>query len=161
MRAAPALLFFVLLLAGTGPARAQHPEHMSARSNYLERCGGCHGVDGRAFSATVPDLKDKVGWFLCDPAGRDYVSRLPNIVFSQLTDAELAALMNYAVRDMGAASTPRAAEPFSAAEMAQARRRPWSLTDLEGHRAQVVQALIARCGAPEGLESDYAIARSP
>jgi hypothetical protein len=156
------LVFLLALLAGAASsALAQHPEHMSPRSNYLERCGGCHGVDGRAFAPTVPDLKDKVGWFLCDPAGRDYVSRLPNIVFSHLTDDELAAMMNYALFDLGGSSTPKSAKPFTGREMGEVRRRPWTVTDLEAHRAQVVRTLVAHCGAPDALATDYAIASGP
>jgi mono/diheme cytochrome c family protein len=131
-------------------------DHLTAKSNYLERCGGCHGVQGRAFAVTVPDLRDRAGWFLCDAAGRDYVSRLPNIVFSRLTDADLAAMLNYVVFDLGGSSAPKGAKPFTPAEMAHARREPLSIPDLETYRNQVVKILVARCGAPEALATDYA-----
>jgi mono/diheme cytochrome c family protein len=136
-------------------------DHLTARSSYLERCGGCHGVDGRAFAATVPDLRGRAGWFLCDAAGRDYVARLPNIVFSHLADAELADMLNYVVFDLGGASAPKGARPYSAAEVSRTRREPLSIPDLESYRAKVVQGLIARCGAPAGLATDYAPALGP
>jgi len=116
------LAAFAICLAPA--ARAQAPEHLTPRSAYLARCGGCHGIDGRAFAATVPDLKGKAGYFLCDPAGRDYIARLPNIVFSRLTDAELADLLNYVAFDLGGESAPKGARPYSAAEAARARREP-------------------------------------
>ncbi|HEY1927040.1 MAG TPA: hypothetical protein VGG92_06220 [Caulobacteraceae bacterium] len=150
-----------LAALSTAAPAAPPADHLTAKSNYLERCGGCHGVQGRAFAATVPDLRDRAGWFLCDAAGRDYVSRLPNIVFSRLTDADLADMLNYVVFDLGGASTPKGARPYTAVEMAHARREPLSTTDLETYRTEVVKVLIARCGAPQGLASDYAPALGP
>jgi mono/diheme cytochrome c family protein len=148
-------------IAAARPATAAGDPHLSARSNYLERCGGCHGVDGRAFAATVPDLAGKAGYFLCDPAGRDYIARLPNIVFSRLTDPELTALLNYVAFDLGGASTPAGARRYTPAEVALARRRALSIPDLEAYRARVVQGLISRCGAPQSLASDYVTAGGP
>jgi len=148
------LAAFAICLAPA--ARAQAPEHLTPRSAYLARCGGCHGIDGRAFAATVPDLKGKAGYFLCDPAGRDYIARLPNIVFSRLTDAELADLLNYVAFDLGGESAPKGARPYSAAEAARARREPLSIPDLETYRMKVVRTLISHCGAPASLTTDYA-----
>jgi hypothetical protein len=149
-----AILAWLAAAAWAWPQAA--PEHMSPRATYLERCGGCHGVDGRAFAATVPDLKGKVGYFLCAPAGRDYVGRLPNIVFSRITDGELAALLNYVVFDLGGESVPKGARAFTPAEAGRLRRRPLSIPDLEGYRARVVLGIVSRCGAPSSLASDYA-----
>jgi hypothetical protein len=147
-----------MFLVGPAGARAADPGpvHLNARSNYLERCGGCHGVRGQAFTATVPDLKGRAGWFLCAPAGRDYVGRLPNIVFSGLSDSELAELINYAVLDLGGDGAPKGAKPFTAEEVAKLRHRALTITDLQAYRARVVAGLIESCGAPGGLASDYA-----
>ena len=150
-----------MAVLSTGAAAAPPADHMTARSNYLERCGGCHGVQGRAFAPTVPDLRDRAGWFLCDAAGRDYVARLPNIVFSRLTDVDLAEMLNYVVFDLGGASAPKTARRYTASEVAATRREPLSTTDLETYRTQVVKTLIARCGAPEALATDYAPKLSP
>jgi mono/diheme cytochrome c family protein len=156
----------LLALAGmaalwAGAPAAAPADHLTAKSNYLERCGGCHGVQGRAFAATVPDLRDRAGWFLCDPVGRDYVARLPNIVFSHLTDADMADMLNYVVFDLGGTSAPKGASPYTAAEVARTRREPLSTTDLETYRTGVVKVLISRCGAPQGLATDYAPVRGP
>lgn len=157
-----ALVLAAALAALWGSAPAVAPaDHLTAKSNYLERCGGCHGVQGRAFAATVPDLRGRAGWFLCDAAGRDYVARLPNIVFSHLTDADLADLLNYVVFDLGGQSAPRGAKRYTPAEVARTRREALSIPDLEAYRTQVVKVLIARCGAPQGLATDYAPALGP
>jgi hypothetical protein len=165
-RFGPALrLAFGLLSTqlGAAPAAAAQdaPQHMTARSTYLERCGGCHGVDGRAFAATVPDLRGKVGYFLCEPAGRDYIARLPNIVFSKITDAELADLMNYVVFGLGGGSAPRGSRPYDVSEIARDRRNALSIPDLEAYRLKIVQGLVARCGAPVSLIRDYAPVLGP
>lgn len=147
-------------LGSAPPAASGYtPEHLSPRSAYLERCGGCHGVDGLGHTALVPDLKGKAGYFLCNSQGRDYVSRLPNIVFSRLTDAELAALLNYVAFDLGAPSAPPHARPFTAGELAGARRKALTIPDLEAYRGRVVAGLIAGCGAPASLSTDYETAK--
>jgi mono/diheme cytochrome c family protein len=146
-------------LAAPPRAAAYTPEHLTARGTYLERCAGCHGGDGLGHTSLVPDLKGRAGYFLCDAQGRDYMSRLPNIVFSRITDAEMAALMNYVAFDIGAPSAPPRARRFTAAELARARRRALTIPDLEAYRAAVVGRLIARCGAPPGLLTDYMTAR--
>jgi mono/diheme cytochrome c family protein len=137
-------------------APAYTPEHLTARGAYLERCAGCHGGDGLGHTSLIPDLKGRAGYFLCSAESRDYMSRLPNIVFSRITDAEMAALLNYVTFDLGAKSAPAGARPFSAGELAAARREPLTIPDLEAYRAQVIDRLIARCGAPASLRSDYA-----
>jgi len=149
----------ITALCGPRAASAYTPEHLAPRAAYLERCGGCHGVDGLGHTALVPDLKGKAGYFLCDAEGRDYVSRLPNIVFSRISDAEMAALLNYVTFDLGAPSTPLHARPFTAAELAHGRRNALTIPDLEAYRGRVVDRLIAKCGAPTSLRTDYVTAK--
>ncbi len=159
IRSVAALLTAFWALSTAAPSRAYTPEHMTARSTYLERCGGCHGVDGRSLTVLIPDLKDKAGYFLCDGEARDYVSRLPNIVFSRITDREMADLMNYVSFDLGGVSATRHAPAFTAAELARARKRALSIPDLEAYRAKIVDRVIAKCGAPTALRSEYQTAR--
>jgi hypothetical protein len=141
------------------PALAYTPEHLTPRGTYLVRCGGCHGPDGLSRTSLIPDLKDKAGYFLCDPAGRDYVSRLPNIVFSRITDAEMAALMNYVSFDLGGGSAPPHARAFTAGELGRARRNALTIPDLEAYRGRIVDGLIAHCGAPASLRTEYVTAK--
>jgi mono/diheme cytochrome c family protein len=159
MKRLATILAAVGALWSSPPADAQAPQHLSARSNYLERCGGCHGVDGFSRTTLIPDLKDKAGYFLCDAEARDYVSRLPNIVFSRITDREMADLMNYVAFDLGGVGATRHAPVFTARELASARRRALSIPDLEAYRARIVDRVIAKCGAPDGLRSEYRTAR--
>ena len=46
-----------------------------ARSDYVENCGGCHGVQGSAAPAALPELRGRVGWFLSPREPRAYIIR--------------------------------------------------------------------------------------
>jgi hypothetical protein len=41
-----------------------------ARSDYVEHCAGCHGVQGKSAPAPLPELFGRVGWFMCTPQSR-------------------------------------------------------------------------------------------
>jgi cytochrome c553 len=153
--AAAALWFSCLSPAPALADPAAFQQHIGPRANYLERCGGCHGVDGASFARNVPDLKGKAGYFLCNGAGRDYVARLPNVVFAEISDADMAAMLNYVIFDLGAASAPRGARAFTPRELGRARRNALAIPDLEAYRARVVDQMIATCGAPKSLRTEY------
>lgn len=151
-----------LLLNGTlATVHGQDATAWSPRTNYLERCGGCHGTDGHSTSTLVPDLKDRVGYFLCNADSRDFMGRLPNIVFSGLNAPQLAALLNYVVFGLGAASAPRGARPYTAAEVARDLRSPLTTTNLLAYRRRIVKRVIEECGAPESFLTLYNPPRSP
>src|SRR5437763_1681667 len=84
---------------GSGPKGAEDgaPRIGAAPGMYLLYCGGCHGINGHSSDAAVPSLKGQVDAFLCLPAGREYIVRLPNVAFAPLSDAQLAELMNFVV----------------------------------------------------------------
>jgi hypothetical protein len=129
--------------------------HLSAaQSLYLERCGGCHGIQGSSAPAVVPSLKSQVGYFLCIPAGRSYLIQLPSVALAPVSDQALADLMNFVVFDMGGgqAQVP-ATRPFTAAEVNMLRRHPLRDVSLLGYRAQLVEDVIQRCGAPVRLRA--------
>ena len=154
MKLSPALAAAILAVsAATG--RAAAPEHLPPKAAYLERCGGCHGVDGLSAQGLVPTLKGSAGYFLCDERTRSYVESLPNVAFAQISDDELAGLLNYVAYSIGGRSAPTAAQPFTADEVGRFRRRPLTIPNLTAFRRKVVSHLIARCGAPARLMTDY------
>lgn len=138
----------VLALALVAPSAGAQ---VSAKSAFLERCGGCHGLDGKSAAVLVPDLRDQVGYFLCTAKGRAYVARLPNVAFSGVSDEALAGIINYTVFTVGGASAPAGAKAYSAAEVGRLRRQPLTATDLVAQRAAVAEAVIAACPAAVGL----------
>jgi len=160
-RSAALAAILLLAVAVSAPARAVDlplsgpPAHMSPRATYLGRCGGCHGVDGHSADGLVPDLKDSAGYFLCDDETRGYAARLPNVAFSQISDADLAAMLNYVMFDLGGKSAPAGAQAYTAVEMGRLRREPLTITGLKAYRREVVAEAITRCKAPDHLRTEY------
>ncbi len=146
-------------------ARGQdiRPEWMlQGRSDYLENCAGCHGVDGRSAPAQVPELKGRVGYFMCNEEARDYLIRLPNVAHVAIPDPQdLANLVNYMVFALGEDSVPRDAKPFAAEEVAELRKHPLHNQSLVAERARLVEELVRECGAPASLSEFYDDALGP
>ena len=69
--------------------RAGESELTPAQSDYLEQCGGCHGIQGNTAPAPVPVLRARVGYFMCTEAGRRYLIRLPNVSYARVDDESL------------------------------------------------------------------------
>ncbi|CAN5345446.1 hypothetical protein BH10PSE12_BH10PSE12_18460 [soil metagenome] len=126
------------------------------QSDYIEHCGGCHGIQGSSAPAQIPVLRDRVGFFMCLPESRRYLIRLPNVAHSRITDNDqLADLMNFVVFGLGKASTPARALPFTGAEVAEQRQFALSSAQLTKVRAAIVNKLIHSCGAPASLRLFY------
>ena len=111
------------LVAGPGRQRRGHAR--AARADYVLQCAGCHRVDGRGSTRHgIPDFRDSVGHFTRLPAGREYLIRVPGA--SQLSDADLAAVLNWVLASFSAAQLPADFQPYTQAEVAAApslRRR--------------------------------------
>lgn len=143
--------------AETTLAPPPYPREMNlAQSNYVEHCGGCHGIQGDAAPADLPTLRGRVGWFMCTPEARAYLIHLPNVARSRITDNDdLADLLNFMVFGLGGASTPKDARPFTGAEVARERAFPLTAVSLVRTRAALVSTLVKRCGAPASLKLMY------
>ncbi|WP_250890248.1 cytochrome C [Sphingobium nicotianae] len=137
---------------GADPLAAMIGDPLLARSDYIENCGGCHGVDGRSAPAQLPELQGRVGYFMCTPDSRAYLIRLPNIAHSRITDnQQLADLVNYVIFGIGGTSAPRGTKPFTEAEVAHERQFALSSVSLKAERARHVESAIRKCGAPASL----------
>lgn len=127
-----------------------------AQSDFVEQCAGCHGVRGSSIPAHLPELKDRVGYFMCTPEARAYLLRLPNVAHSRLTDnAQLADLMNYVVFVLGGKSAPPGTKPFTAEEVARERQFPLTSGSLTEQRLRLAKDAIRKCGAPQSLRLQY------
>jgi hypothetical protein len=102
---------------GVGPLGT--PEY-----NWIMHCQGCHGEQGQGAPHRVPQLTGKVGTFLKLEAGRAYLARVPGIAFSELSDADVAELLNWLVIRFDEEHVPKTFKPYSAAEIQGLRRRP-------------------------------------
>ena len=128
MRAAAVLAAALLLL----PLRAD----ADSSEDYVLHCRGCHGPDGAGAPGAVPSFRGHVAKFVALPGGREYLVRVPGVSQSELSDARLAALLNWLLLEFDAADVPSDFTPYTAAEIARLRRPP--LIDVEGTRRAVL-----------------------
>ena len=143
-------------------AVAQETPRLSrVQTDYLERCGGCHGIEGISAEGLVPTLRHRAGYFLCTHAGRDYVARLPSVATSPLSDEALANLINFVAFDIGdAAQLVARPKAYSADEVHRLRTRPLNEVALSAYRFGVIEDLIKHCRAPPQLR-DYRPSAAP
>ena len=107
-----------------------------AEQDYVLECRGCHGPDGANEAGGVPPLR-RAARFLALPGGRSYLVRVPGVAGSRLSDERVAALLNWALREL--ARDPPAGDfpPFTTAEVARERARP--LPDPSAERRRLLE----------------------
>jgi hypothetical protein len=125
-----------LALARPSPCRAD------PRYDYILHCRGCHGPNGEGLPGGVPDFRGHLGKFLSVPGGREYLIRVPGTSQSELSDEQVAGVLNWLVREFSPAQVPADFEPFTTAEVSQHRRPP--LVDVARVRTELLQAIQAR-----------------
>ena len=140
----------------TADARAKMADPELAQSDFIENCAGCHGLRGTTVPAHLPEIKDRVGWFMCTPESRAYLLRLPNVAHSRITDnAQLADLMNYVVFVLGGKSVPAGTKPFTGEEVAHERQFALTSVSLKAERLRLANESIRKCRAPASLRLQY------
>lgn len=117
-----------------------------AELNYLQYCSGCHQSDGGGSVGNhVPRLPNSVGHFTRTAEGRTFLIQVGGVAQAPITDAEVAALLNWMLPAFDGANLARDFVPYSSAEVARARAtRPG---DIAAARAKVAAEL-----AVQGIE---------
>jgi mono/diheme cytochrome c family protein len=93
-----------------------------ARQNYLLHCAGCHLPDGRGSAANdVPTLRDIPGHFTRVPEGRAFLTQVPGIAYSPLSDAEAAEILNWMLYQYSSDTLPADFTPFTEGEVKRLR----------------------------------------
>jgi hypothetical protein len=124
------LLVVILAVAAAAPSAAD------PHADYLLYCRGCHLHTGDAVpSANVPSLRE-LAPLLRSPEGRDYIVRVPGVSQTPMSDARLAAVLNWVVENFNADSVSADFRAYTAEEVAGARNRV--LTDPLRTRASIV-----------------------
>lgn len=128
------------LAAGLGLATllASVPASASPRVLYMLHCQGCHLADGSGRAGEVPALEGTLGRLAAAPGGRAFLVQVPGSAHSPLSDAELAAVLNWMVARFAAAEDAAGFRPYEAEEVGRHRATP--LVDVAAARA----ALLAR-----------------
>lgn len=124
--AAAVLLCAMRAALADGPSTAPTPQaerlRQAVRADYVLQCAGCHRVDGRGSTPHgIPDFRQSVGAFVHLAAGREYLIRVPGAAHSQLSNAELAAVLNWVLSEFSAAQLPADFKPYTEGEVAAAR----------------------------------------
>jgi mono/diheme cytochrome c family protein len=121
--------------AMAGPEAAISPQR--ARSLYLLHCSGCHQSDGSGSPRFgVPTMRNMLGMFQQSPAGRAFLVQAPGARNAHITDAELAALTNWALLEFSPATLPAGFQPYTTEEVSRWRANP--PLDVAGARAAIV-----------------------
>jgi cytochrome c553 len=119
--------------------------HAGPGQDYMLYCMGCHGAEARGVPGKIPPLAGSLARFMRTSEGRDYVLRVPGAANSALSDAQLAAVLNWLAMRYPAGQDPEPA-PFTVEEVTRARRTP--LADVKATRREVVRSLAASGAAP-------------
>lgn len=119
---------------------------------YDAHCAACHQPDGAGALGLAPPLAGTLGKRMATPEGRKY---LPGIVISglagkleskgviyegimpswqQLSDGELAAVLNHVLTAFNAAELPAGFKPIEADELAATRAKKPTAKELRGWR---------------------------
>jgi mono/diheme cytochrome c family protein len=93
----------------------------SARADYMLNCQGCHLPDATGREPYVPNMVGQLGRLVAVPGGRAYLVQVPGTANAPLSDAEIAALLNWMLREFSAATLPAEFLPYTEAEVAEYR----------------------------------------
>ncbi len=111
----------------------------SPRINYILHCQGCHLVDGAGTVDKVPALKNEVGRFLHVPGGREFLIQVPGSSQSALTDAEVAAVLNWILENFSSEQLPVGFVPYMTTEISRYRQPP--LANVSAVRANLMKEI--------------------
>ena len=153
MRSSAPLALLAALVAS--PAAGEY----APETNFVLHCQGCHGADGvGGVPDEVPPLAGSVGYFVRVPGGREYLAQVPGAANAPVSNAELAALLNFMLRQYSAAEAGDDFEPYTAQEITRIRRaRP----DVVTLRARLVAEIRARHGVQLWTDGYLAPALQP
>jgi cytochrome c553 len=117
----------------------------SPAQDYLLYCMGCHGAQAQGVPGKIPALAVNLARFMNDPAGRNYLLRVPGAANSALPDAQLAAVLNWLSTAYPApeGGTPH---PITTEEVARLRHTP--LANVQQRRREVIAGIAASGRTP-------------
>jgi mono/diheme cytochrome c family protein len=127
------LILAAALLGVSGGAFAYEPQ-----MNYALQCMGCHTPDGAGEPDRVPSIRDTLVPLAGMAEGRRYLVQVPGSAQSTLTNAELAALLNWMIHTLSVVTPPKTLAPFTEAEVKDYRSH--TLTQVRATRERLLAA---------------------
>lgn len=131
-KALPAL---ILALAAAG-AWAR-----DAQTNFILHCQGCHTASGAGLEGKVPDLRPTIVPMAMMPAGRRYLIQVPGVAQSNLSDMEVASVLNWMMRNLANQKDIDEVESFTQAEVTKYRSS--RLIDVRATRERLLGRIAA------------------
>jgi|GEM_PF-1004101 len=146
----------------TSPAQAKRPipktnaeqliyflNSETAFKDYALQCAGCHRFDGAgAKHSSVPDFNHSIGLFTRFPEGRSYMIRVPGAAQSEITNDDLALVLNYIVAK------------FSPEEFESGTYRPFTASEVGASRAYRLQDVAAERARLETIMAEHGLTPS-
>ncbi len=105
------------------------------RSHYMIHCMGCHLMDGSGLPPDVPEFNHELAVLAATDAGRAYLVQVPGAAQAPVTDAALADVINWILKQYAPQSDTA---PFTEAEVKRYRGTP--LPDPLAAREQLMKA---------------------
>jgi mono/diheme cytochrome c family protein len=154
MKRVTGLIAVVAMLACAGTTGAA-----SGSQLFASNCIVCHQPDGKGVQGIYPPLNETVGSYVKLKAGRAYLAHVPSFglagqidshgesfdsnmpPLTQLTDDEIAAVINYVLTKYNQSILPGKFKPLTPGEVHGYRAKPMSETDVHGERAALLAAL--------------------
>lgn len=114
-----------------------------------------------------PPLRDAVGSYVAVPEGRAYLAHAVSFgmlgaitsqgrtyngfmqPWTQLSDADIADVLNHVLVDLNAARLPRSFVPFTADEVHARRAKPLTFDEVHSEREALMKLLGANAAAPD------------
>lgn len=112
----------------------------SAQYNWVMHCQGCHGAEAQGTPGSVPGLAGNVARFLQIKAGRAYLGRVPGVAFVELSDPDVAELLNWIVQRFDGEHVPKTFSPYTEEEIQGLRREPL-ISNAYRERRKLIQFL--------------------
>jgi cytochrome c553 len=116
------------------------------QQDYILYCMGCHGTQAGGVPGKVPPLAHALGRYMRTPEGRNYILRVPGAANSVLSDAQLAAVLNWLAQTFSGDELTASVPLFTPAEVTGNRHSP--LSSVLATRREVVRALETTGLAP-------------
>jgi hypothetical protein len=121
-----------LLSVGVACAALAH----DVETNYRLYCMGCHVEDGSGLEGKVPSMRGTLVPLSARPDGRRFLVQVPGVAQSPLTNAEVAALLNWMISNL--ADKPATNEVAAFTEQEVARYRADRLLNVRATRAKLL-----------------------
>ncbi len=137
----PAAALTVLLAVAALCAARPAPAAGDPALDYVLNCQGCHLPDGRGMAGRVPSFRGQLARFLSVPGGRAFLIQVPGVARANLSDARIAALMNWLLPRFDREHLPTDFRPYTTAEVARLRAAPE--VHVAARRARLIAAIEA------------------